>query len=65
MSKRSMLKLFEVKRAWTASWSSHCRDSFIANHEVFYLGRPSNRPVQEPRSRGAGETELSGPLPGS
>jgi hypothetical protein len=30
----------------------HCRESFIANQDVFYSGRSSNRPVQKPRSEG-------------
>ena len=42
---------------------SHCRDRFIADQEVFYLGRPSNRPVQEPRSEGLAKL-IGGPLPG-
>jgi hypothetical protein len=54
MSKGSMLKLFEVKkRAWSVLFGpSHCRDSFIANQDVFYSERSSNRPVQEPRPEG-------------
>jgi hypothetical protein len=42
---------------------SHCRDSFIANQEVFYLGRSSNRPVREPWSEVLVKL-IGGPLPG-
>jgi hypothetical protein len=58
MSERSMLKLFEVKRAWTVQRrASHCRDSFIAGQEVYFLGRSSDRPALRTQVRGAGETD--------
>jgi hypothetical protein len=41
----------------------HCRDSLIVNQDVFYSGRFSNRPVQEPRSKGLTKL-IGGPLPG-
>jgi hypothetical protein len=64
MSKGSMLRLFEVKRAWSVvSRPSHCRDSFIANQDVFYSERSSNRPVQEPRPEELVKL-IGGPLPG-
>ena len=44
-------------------WPWHCRDSFIANQDVFYSGRSSNRPVQEPRPEGLVKL-IGGPLPG-
>jgi hypothetical protein len=43
-------------------WPSHCRDSFIASQEVFFLGRPSNRPVQESWSEWLVKLN-GGPLP--
>ncbi len=39
------------------SWPSHCRGSFVASQEVFYLGRPSDRPALRTQVRGAGETD--------
>src|SRR5258705_9964706 len=44
-------------------WPSHCRDSFIASQDVFYLGRISDRPVKQPRSEGLMKL-TGGPLPG-
>ena len=41
---------------------SHCRDSFIVSQDVFYSGRTSNRPVQEPRSEGLVKL-IGGPRP--
>jgi hypothetical protein len=35
----------------------HCRDSFIAGQDVFYLGRISNRPGVRTQVRGAEETD--------
>ena len=63
MSKGSMLKLFESNGRGRSRRPWHCRDSFIVNQDVFYSGRSSNRPVQEPRSEGLVKL-IGGPLPG-
>ena len=44
-------------------WPPHCRDSVIANQEVCFPGRISNRPVHEPRSEELRKL-IGGPLPG-
>jgi hypothetical protein len=62
MSKRSMLGLFETNGRGRSLRPSHCRNNFIASQEVFYLGRSSNRPVQEPWSEGLVKL-IGGPLP--
>ena len=63
MSKGSMLKLFVRTGVVGLFKPLYFRDSFIVSQDVFYSGRASDRPVQEPRSEGLVKL-IDGPLPG-
>jgi hypothetical protein len=57
MSKRSMLELLEENgRGRSRARSPHCRGSYIAVQEVYFLGR-SSLPAREKTGPGPGETE--------
>ena len=62
MSKRRMLMLFEKSGRGRSGLAAALPGSVIADQEVCFLGRVSNRPVQEPRSEELRKL-IGGPLP--